>query len=167
MKSTRMLLALCLGAALCTASATAGPKASPVFERLKSLVGEWQGKATNGQPATIAYRLISGGTCLEETVNHGEGSMTTIYCPDGDAVMMTHYCMANNQPRMRATKVSADGKTVAFTYVDATNLAGPDAGRMSALVMKLPDADHLAQEWTWREKGKDPVVETFTLERAR
>ena len=99
MKSTRLLAALCAGAALCAAQATAGAKASPVFDRLKSLVGEWHGKATNGQPATIAYRLISAGTCLEETIHHGEGSMTTIYCPDGEAVMMTHYCMANNQPR--------------------------------------------------------------------
>ena len=85
-------------------------------------------------------------------------AMTTMYHPDGDHLMMTHYCSAHNQPRMRSQTGSAETRSIVFDFVDVTNLSTPDAGHMTRLVLTFVDQDHLTQEWTWREKGKDSVV---------
>lgn len=137
------------------------------FEKMKSLVGEWQGKSRDGKPVTISYALVSNGSALMEKIGMPhESDMVTLYHPDGDSLMMTHYCSAHNQPRMRAGKVSPESRRIAFDFLDATNLASPDAGHMHRLVMTFEDRDRIVQEWTWREKGKEKI-ETFTLERKK
>ena len=145
--------------------ALAENKAPAGFDSMKSLVGEWQGKSAAGRPVSISYSLISGGTCLMETLTPtDEHSMVTIYCPDGDRLMMTHYCNGNNQPRMRAEAVKGDPKVLSFSFVDATNLSSPRQGHMHHLVVTLKDANHFAQEWSWRDGDKEDK-ETFTFER--
>ena len=134
------------------------------FDRLKLLVGEWQGKTENGRPARLSYALISGGTCVQETLSHGDTDMVTIYCPDGDRLMMTHYCADNNQPRMRAEPVAGEAREIVFSFVDATNLSGPSAGHMHRLVLTFPDASHLTQVWTYR-RGDTDQKEVFHFER--
>ena len=54
---------------------------------------------------------------------------------------------------MRAEALT--GETVAFSFVDATNLAGPKVEHMRKLVVKFQDADHFTQEWTHRKDGKE------------
>ena len=88
----------------------------------------------------------------------GESEMVTMYHPDGDHLMMTHYCSAHNQPRMRSQKVPVEIKDLVFDLVDVTNLSSPDAGHMKKLVLTFVDQDHFTQEWTWREKGKEGAV---------
>ncbi|HMC26213.1 MAG TPA: hypothetical protein VKM56_00320, partial [Verrucomicrobiae bacterium] len=47
---------------------------SPEFERMKSLIGTWKGKTDMGQgpiELTVQYRLLAGGTVLEERVFSG------------------------------------------------------------------------------------------------
>jgi hypothetical protein len=137
------------------------------FEMLKPLVGDWQGKSIDGKPVTISYALVSDGSALMEKISTGHDSeMVTIYHPDGDSLMMTHYCAVHNQPRMRAGTVTPDSKRIAFDFVDATNLAAPDAGHMHRLVVTFKDRDRFVQEWTWKEKDKEKV-EVFTLERKK
>jgi hypothetical protein len=55
---------------------------------------------------------------------------------------------------MQAT-VSPDGKTITFNYVDATNLATPDAGRMNRMVLTILDENHHTEEWTYLDHGKE------------
>ena len=133
--------------------------------RLKTLVGDWTGKTKEGQPVKVTYRAISNGTCVEETIHAADAmDMVSVYCPDRDGVMMTHYCAGNNQPRMR-TRDSGDGGRMVFTFVDATNLADPKAGHMKNLVMVFEGKDRLIQEWTWSADGKDGT-EIFQYQRA-
>ena len=63
----------------------------------------------------------------------GKEDMITMFNLDGDRLLMTHYCACGNQPRMVAS-ASPDGKTITFDFLDATNLATPDAGHMNRLV---------------------------------
>ena len=44
---------------------------------------------------------------------------------------------------------SPDGKTITFAFLDVTNLATPDAGHMTALVISMPDANHHTEEWIY------------------
>ena len=39
------------------------------FDKLKTLVGEWEGQNSEGVRATATYQLVSGGTALMETLS--------------------------------------------------------------------------------------------------
>ena len=133
---------------------------------LADLAGEWEGKNSEGEPTRLTYRVVSDGTALIETLGVGEEeTMVTVYHPDGDGLMLTHYCAVGNQPRMRSEKPMAGG-AVRFAFVDSTNLKTASAGHMHALALTLKDRDHLRQEWTWRENGKERV-ESFEFARRR
>lgn len=144
-RSSALLLA---GALLAAPALAAEAPPNPAWERMKSLVGEWEGTA-EGRPAKVRYNLVSSGTALAESLSTPEGGdMLTIYHPDGSRLLMTHYCSENNQPRMRAAGLSPDGKKIEFSFVDVTNVSGPDAPHMAGLVLLFPDPDHLTQQWT-------------------
>ena len=44
----------------------------PDFGPLASLVGEWQGKNTEGKPMTASYQWTGGGTSLVETMTKAQ-----------------------------------------------------------------------------------------------
>src|SRR3954471_6925301 len=77
---------------------------SAEFERMKTLVGAWKGKTDMGQgpiDLTVQYRLLAGGSVLEERVFAGTpNEMTTMYYDQGDKLALTHYCMLGNRPGM-------------------------------------------------------------------
>jgi hypothetical protein len=157
MKPTRTLSIL-LATLLVVAAAPPTPGTNPAWEKMKSLVGEWEGTMSHGDqtmPVKVSYALVSNGTSLMERMSApDEGhEMITMYYADGSRVMMTHYCSEGNQPRMKAAALSGD--TLAFNFVDATNLSGPQAEHMRKLVVKFQDADHFTQEWTHRKAGKE------------
>jgi len=125
------------------------------WERLQSLVGEWEGREA-GRPARVSYRLVSSGMALMETMEAPDATeMVTVYHPDGDAVAMTHYCSTGHPARMRASAPQAS--RMDFAYVDAANVRSPADHRMTRLVLTFPGTDRLVQEWTSRADGKEQV----------
>ena len=152
---TAQRLSIVLVLSLAAAIAAAGAGANPAWDKLKSLVGNWEG-VEDGKTFTLGYKLVSSGTALMETLNGPDAmEMVTVYHPDGNGILMTHYCSMGNQPRMRATGLS-DGKLV-FRYLDAANLSSPEAPHMSGLVLTFTDADHLGADWSHRMGAKEDV----------
>jgi hypothetical protein len=138
---------------------------SAQFDKLKLLVGEWQSKSPDGHVVHVSYRLASAGFALMETIKpEGGPEMVTVYHRDGDSVMLTHYCAAGNQPRMRALPASGAVQQLNFNFVDASNLSTPTAGHMDHLVLTFEDANHVTEKWTWKE-GAHENVEEFHLAR--
>ena len=167
MRNVRKLMFLIIAVLTLTCSCLAASKSQPEFDKIKSLAGNWEGPATDAKPAHINYQVVSGGTAVMETIQGKSAAlMITMYHLDGDQLMMTHYCMANNQPRMRADASTSSPQAIKFTFVDVTNLSGPDAGHMHAHSIVWKDSDHVSQQWTWREKGQEKV-ETFELHRGK
>ena len=162
MKSLRIAASILL--LLATTAAVAQTDAKATFERLKTLDGNWEGKTSNGTPFKISFRTISGGSALLSEIS-GEENMVTMFHVDNDRVLATHYCAAGNQPRMQAS-MSPDGKTITFSFIDATNMATPKAGHMDHLVITIPDAEHHSEEWTFLQDGK-AMKEQFTMTRAK
>jgi hypothetical protein len=149
---------------LCASLVLAQSSTQKSFSTLKALNGNWAGKNGKGEALTVSFRETAGGSALlSEIHGHGEDMVSMIHL-DGDRLLMTHYCGAGNQPRMKAT-VAPDGKSVSFDFIDATNLASPDAGHMQHVVFSMPDADHHTEEWTYVDHGKE-MKEVFTLQRA-
>ena len=89
--------------------------------------------------------------------------MVTLFHQDDGALVATHYCAAQNQPRFRAQPVTTRGRLV-FEFVDGTNL-GAHPGRMQRLVISLPDRDYQVQEWTYRKMAESVAV--FELRRRK
>jgi len=156
-----LLLALCCALLV----AQSGPAGS--FDKIKSLSGEWTGKMTDNKPATSSFRVTAGGSAVLQMLGEGtEYEMPTIYHMDGDRMMATHYCAAQNQPRMVLQPNPGSPNTLRFDFLDATNLRSPDDGHMRRIVITFIDQDHFRQEWTYREKGKEST-DTFEFTRKR
>ena len=146
--------------------ALAQSNAQKSFDTLKALAGSWEGKNNQGQTIRVSFRETAGGSALlSEIHGHGPENMISMFHLDGDRLLMTHYCGAGNQPRMKGT-LAPDGKSVVFDFIDATNLASPDAGHMHHVVFTMPDADHHTEEWTFLDHGKE-MKELFTLQRTK
>ncbi len=163
-----ILLAATLPTLAGSKDAGAAPSdAERAFETFKSLAGEWEGTTANGDAVAVSYEVLAAGSSVvEKFVHSGHGedhAMLTVYHLDGDDLVLTHYCMAGNQPRMRAAAFAGD--EVSFEFVDAANLASPEDGHMHAASFRFDGDDRFATAWTWREDGRDKLTEYVDLER--
>lgn len=161
-RSTYILVAAVF--ALATASAFAQTDAQKAFATIKTLPGTWEGKGHDGNAFQVLFKITGGGSSVESEILVPHEDMISMFHMDGaNRLLMTHYCAVGNQPRMQAS-VSADGKVISFTYVDATNLASPDDGHMQTMVLTLIDDNHHTEEWTFVDHGKEHK-ELFDLHR--
>ncbi len=139
-------------------------KADERLDRLKKLVGEWTGE--DGKVAA-KFALTAGGSALTETLFPGtDHEMLTVYTMDGKDVVLTHYCVLGNQPRMKAVE-KFDGKTLTFACVGVGNAASHDEGHMHSAVFTFIDDDHYSAAWGQSEKGKDGAVHSFKFSRKK
>jgi hypothetical protein len=148
------------------AGALAQSNAQKSLDMLTALAGNWEGKNNQEQAIRISFRETAGRSAVLSEI-HGQGpeNMISMSHLDGDRSLMTHYCGAGNQPRMKAT-LAPDGKSVAFDFIDAINLSSPEAGPMHHVVIAMPDSGHHSEEWTFVDHGKE-MKELFTLQRAQ
>lgn len=148
MKTYLNLFCASLLLAIATTSATANAPApaktgSAEFERLKSLVGTWEGKADMGQgpiDMTVHFRLLAGGSVLEERVFVGTpNEMVTMYYEKNGKLALTHYCVMGNQPGM--VLKSSDAKTLRFDFDTACGINPARESHMHALAIRFDDSE--------------------------
>lgn len=163
MKSVRLALSIL---SLTTAMALGQTASQKSFDQLKSLAGSWEGKNSEGMPLLVSFRETAAGSALMSEIHgHGPENMISMFNLDGpNRLLLTHYCGVGNQPRMTGS-ASADGKTITFDFLDATNLATPDAGHMQRLVITVVDTNHHKEDWTFLDHGKE-AKEVFDLHRS-
>jgi len=129
---------------------------TPQWERMKTLVGEWDGYAVEeGKklPTHVSVRMTGDGSAVMHWMDAGTPhEMITMFHMDRDDLLATHYCAAHNQPRMRAVP-GGTADRVAFEFRDGTNIR-PGDGYMSRLVVTFVDADHHDEEWGYDRNGK-------------
>lgn len=156
---TRILLA---ALTLATVAAFSQTDAQKAFATIKLLPGTWEGNTSMG-PVKVTFKTTAGGSAVMSEIL-GQEDMVTMFHLDGpNRLLMTHYCAAGNEPRMQAS-VSPDGKVITFDFLDATNLATPDAAHMQKMVITLVDENHHTEEWTLVDRGKEHK-ELFDLHR--
>jgi len=155
------------------AALAAGPKvqsgidSKTAYARLRTLAGEWEADTSMGK-SHLTYELIAGGTALVERETFDNmPAMETVYHLDGNRLMLTHYCMAGNQPRMQARSFNPDNGELRFEFLDATNLASPAAGHMHNATFHFVDEKHLVTEWQFFENGKVKNTENAQYVRVR
>lgn len=155
MKIHRIVFSLLLlsAAALAGSPDNRQVDARAAFDRLRTLAGEWQAETPRGK-AQVRYELIAGGSVLVEHDNMpGEGEMITAYHLDGDKLVLTHYCMAGNQPHMVAQRFDSQSGELDFAFAGASNLS-PGAGHMHNARFHLISANRFDAAWDFVEGGK-------------
>ncbi len=76
---------------------------------------------------------------------------------------MTHYCMLGNQPQMELKK--ADDNKIDLVFVGGGNIDPAKSKHMHSLSISFIDKDHMVQEWTLFENGKEKEVTTLKFTR--
>jgi len=158
MNSLKVLGAVAVFAGLGLAQQPNPPaQSSPAFDKLKSLAGEWEGKANEGGqeiPTTTSFRLVSDSSVLMNVLGPGTPhEMVTMFHMDGSDLLATHYCAAHNQPRFRFVS-TPEPDVVAFEFKDATNLSSPTAPHMVGVKFTFIDPNHHFEDWTFLANGQ-------------
>jgi hypothetical protein len=130
-------------------NAPAPSDAQKAFEVMKTMIGSWQGTVMD-IPINVTIRLASSGTAiLHEATADGKrppDHEITMFYVDGDRLLATHYCDGGNRPRWEA-KMSPDGKTIEFTFLDITG--GTQRGYVKRTAFTIIDANKHVVELTY------------------
>ena len=170
-KITSFCVTLLMAIAVCV-KADEAPKpkpASPEFEKMKSLVGTWKGKTDMGQgpiDLTVQYRLLAGGTVLEERVFSGTpNEMITMYYETGGKVALTHYCVMGNRPGMLLK--SSDSKTISFDLDKTCGINTSKESHMHALSITFDDPNTITTTCKAIIDGNPVPDHSTTLKRVK
>jgi hypothetical protein len=173
MKSSRWLVvpALLVGVVVLDAGGQesarpAGADAKAAFGRLKQLQGAWDATSTAGWEGAHDLRVIGRGSALlsVSTIDPHPGAdegMATVFHLDRDRLLLTHYCVAGNQPRLVASSISDEGRRIEFEFLDGTNMKSPGAGHMHRAVFTIQSPDRYESRWTFFRDGKETWMETI------
>jgi hypothetical protein len=154
MRSGAWLLAAAL-----SISSVAAQNAERAFAGFERITGNWEARVgTMGSLIRVNLRSISNHSAVVETYTTVSGRETlTIFHPDGNRLMATHYCAQGNQPRLVMDAHSTPAE-MTFRYLDATNLKSEHDSHLVRLVLKIRDDDHFEKTEVYRERGVEDVT---------
>ena len=131
--------------------------AQKALEKMKTLAGSWQGTIM-GISINFTIRAASSGTAILHEGDTGGGRPPnheiTMFYLDGERLLATHYCDAGNRSRLEG-KVSPDGKTVEFSFIDV--VGGTQRGYLKAMAFTMIDANRHTIEATFIMPNGKPI----------
>lgn len=137
-------------AAFISAASAEQAENSRALAQIKGLIGSWSGtfqwtggRHDSGLMNATYYLTGNGSAVVENLMNESTPVMTSVYHLDGPDLRMTHFCGAQNQPRLKAHRIDLDHGAIDFEFVDATNLRSPDTPHVHGLEIRLVDSNHL------------------------
>ena len=170
-RSRLALAALLLAPLGAPAGASDRAGGAAALDRFKALEGEWvaaeDGEMAKKGALVARYAVTASGSAVVETVFPGTPhEMVTLYHAEGQDLVLTHYCINGNQPRMRAR--NAAPPRIAFDFDGGANV-DPRRGRhMHSAVFEFVGPDELKNAWTEHADGKPVLtVQSHLVRRAR
>lgn len=140
------------------------------FDRLKRLVGAWEGKV-DGMPAPgilVTYATTAAGSVVVETLFPGtDHEMITMYHQQGEDLVLTHYCAAGNQPRMTLDRKVSRPDAFHFEFSGGTNVDEFKDVHMHSGRLRFQAEDVLECEWIGYKAGKPVGSHIFSLLRKK
>ncbi|HUI64905.1 MAG TPA: hypothetical protein VL126_08680 [Bacteroidota bacterium] len=136
------------------------------LDRLKSLLGTWNGKDAQGNSLSASFRLVADERSVMETFSREEGneSTVTMFYDDDGTLMLSHYGVRGNQPRMRLDHLKSTDNSLVFTLLDMTDLKSDKDAQLREITFRLAEGVHLTQTWDFLKEGSDSK-ESVVLER--
>lgn len=130
---------------------------NPGLEKLKKLAGTWVEADKDGKPTDKVVSIIkvtAGGSAVHETLFPGESmEMESVYHLDKGDLVMTHYCVLGNQPRMRA-EPGPKPNQIKWVFTGGTNLDPTKDAHMHGGTLTIVDDDHIEFAGEAWENGK-------------
>jgi hypothetical protein len=116
------------------------------LEKMKKLAGTWVAADKDGKPTDQVVSIIkvtAGGSAVHETHFPGQPhEMISVYTVEGPDLIMTHYCVLGNQPRLKADSKSPANQ-IAFKFDGGANLDPKKDKHMHEGTLTLIDEDHI------------------------
>jgi hypothetical protein len=143
---------------------TAAPTADSAFAGLQRITGNWQASVgMKNKIIRLNLRTISNDSAVVETFTTPNGRETlTIFHPDGNRLLATHYCAQGNQPRL-VLDPSSTSIEMRFRFLDATNLKSQGDAHLVRLALRIKDDDHFERTEVYTERGvEETTVYQFT-----
>lgn len=142
-------------------NAAEGLSARAAFDVLKSLAGEWTGPV-----GKVKFRVTSGGSAVFERQFPDEPhEMTSVYHLDGEELLMTHYCAAGNQPRMKLNRQKSTAKELVFDHLGGTNMDPAKDGHVHDGRLRVTGPGTYAAEWYFYSGGTCAGTNRFAMTR--
>lgn len=141
-----------------------GKKDAPItakaaFDRLKTMAGDWKNLGTpcneegNDQ---VQYKVTGAGSALVETSSPGtKMEMISVYHLDGDDLKMTHYCAAQNQPRLKLDRAASKPDHLVFTFDGGSNIDKEKGLYVSGLVLDFQSDSRVKADWQSTQGAKN------------
>jgi hypothetical protein len=132
------------------------PPTNVALEKMKKLAGTWVAADRDGKPTEQVVSIIkvtAGGSAVHETLFPGQPhEMVSVYTADGADLIMTHYCVLGNQPRMKADPKSPSNQIV-FRFAGGTNLNPAKDKHMHEATLTIVGDDRIEVNGTGWENG--------------
>jgi hypothetical protein len=147
------------------------PDSELAFRSLKTLIGTWDAREKDNPTFAeeVTYSMTGRGTVIIEDMEAPKsvmGHMLTAYHLDVGTLVMTHFCGAGNQPRMRIKAVEDGGRRLAFEMYDITNLRDAKSYHSVAVDVLFLSDDRV--DLVYRGKaGETKTTQVFQLTRKK
>lgn len=133
------------------------PPTNAGLEKLKKLAGTWVLADKDGKPTdqiASIVKVTAGGSAVHETLFPGQPmEMISVYTVDGSDLVMTHYCVLGNQPRMKADPKSPANQIV-WKFAGGGNLDPKKDKHMHEATVTFVDDDHIEVNGVGWENGE-------------
>ena len=159
----RFALVLIIGISSIAFTFAGEPKAWASAEEalavLKSFKGAW---VIQSGEKTLPFKMTYDTGSKESIVTELFGKELSVFYRDGNNLLMTHFCNAGNQPRLKLKQGSHSGQ-LEFEMYDITNLDDPTEGsHVQRAVYNVVNDKRIELELVW-SKGKSEKSEKYVL----
>jgi hypothetical protein len=143
---------------------------SKAFERMKQLVGNWEGSMNMGKetmPMKVSYKLTAAGSAIIETSHEGTPhEMMSVYHDDKNKKLtMIHYCAEHNQPKLVLQKMDNNQMTMDLSPDSEIDVA--NESHIHSAAIQFEGDDKMTYLWTSFKGGKKDMVVKVAFNRAK
>jgi hypothetical protein len=140
---------------------TACGDGSAAFEAFKSFSGTW---SIQSGDKTLPFKMTYDTGSKDSIVTELFGKELSVFYRDGENLLMTHFCNAGNQPRLRLKESNRPGY-FEFEMFDITNLKDLQvSAHVHRAIYQVIDDKRIKLELIWK-KGKSEESENYILTR--
>ena len=143
---------------------------SKAFERMKQLVGNWEGSMDMGKETMkmkASYKLTAAGSALVETFHEGTPhEMVSVWHDNKNKKLtMTHYCAEHNQPKLVFQEM--DNNQLTMDLVTDGEIDVANEGHIHSAAILFEGDDRMTHKWTSFKNGKKDMVVKISFNRVQ